>query len=205
MTLLSMFAGKIGSDFVPTEKRVEADFGGEEYIVQVSLNDKTRKGSDSFAEGVRPITEGIVIDHICRGQEPAAIRKHISKIIKVMKLESGKGGEWVSTSTKDKNVFKGIIFRPGAFTLERRDLKRLAAVAPGCTLNIIKDAKISEKYRVHLPPRIYNFADIACTNSSCISHPSQSEGVPPVFHKTEDDHYVCKYCGCSHTFEEIWE
>lgn len=204
MTLLAMFAGKIGDDFEPKEKREVEDFSNEEYIVKVPLTDKTRKGSDSFAEGVRPITEGIVIDHICRGQDPASIRKHLSKIIKVMKLEDGKGGEWVSTSTKDKDVYKGIIFRPGNFILERKNLKRLAAVSPGCTLNIIKDAKISEKYRVHLPPRIYNFADIACKNESCISHRSKSEGAPPVFQKTQDEHYVCKYCGHTHTFEEIW-
>lgn len=209
MTLLSMFAGKIGADFVPSaddikdaEKKALPD---EEYIIPVPLDDKTRKSSDSFAEGIKPIREGIVIDHICRGQTPKAIRRHLATIIKVMNLENEKGGEWISTSTKEPGVFKGIIFRPGKYTLERRDLKRLAAVSPGCTLNMIHEGKISEKYRVHLPPRIYNFADIACKNSSCISNPSQSEGVPPIFKKTNNDHYVCKYCGHIHTFEEIWE
>jgi len=210
MTLLSMFAGKIGRDFVPKDCRTkEATLSqvqpDEEYIIPVHLDDSNRKASDSFAEGIKPIKEGIVIDHICRGQSPKAIRRHLATIMKVMNLENEKGGEWISTSTKEKGVFKGIIFRPGKYTLERRDLKRLAAVSPGCTLNVIHEGKISEKYRVHLPPRIYNFADIACKNSSCISHPSQCEGVPPIFKKTKDDHYVCKYCGHIHTFEEIWE
>jgi len=206
MTLLSMFGGKIGDDFSGKKVVNCADKNkDEEYVIQVPLDDKNRKSSDTFAEGVRPINEGIVIDHICRGESPESIRKHISTIIKVMKLENGRGGEWVSTSHKDHNVFKGIIFRPGKHSLERRDLKRLAAVSPGCTLNIIKDGKISEKYRVHLPPRIYNFEDILCNNPSCISHPSQSEGIPAMFHKTKDDQYVCKYCGHVHTFEEIWK
>ena len=219
MTLLSMFGGKIGDDFkekseATFEKNhdskckndaVKFNIPDEEYIIPVPLDEKNRKGSDSFAEGIKPIKEGIVIDHICRGRTPKCIRRHITTIIKVMRLENERGGEWISTSTKEKGVFKGIIFRPGKYTLERRDLKRLAAVCPGCTLNVIKDGKISEKYRVHLPPRIYNFADIACKNSSCISHPSRSEGVPPIFNKTSNDQYVCKYCGNIHTFEEIWE
>lgn len=209
MTLLSMFAGKIGEDFSPptlkTKEATQKETADEEYIIPVPLNETNHKVLDSFAEGIKPIKEGIVIDHICKGQKPEAIRHHISKIMKVMNLENEKGGEWISTSTKEKGVFKGIIFRPGKYKLERRDLKRLAAVSPGCTLNLIYEGKISEKYRVHLPPRIYNFADIACKNSSCISHPSKSEGVPPIFKKTNDDHYVCKYCGHIHTFEEIWE
>jgi len=205
MTLLSMFAGKIGDDFEHDDAINTKTSCDEEYIIKVPIDEKEKKISNAFAEGVRPIKEGIVIDHICRGQSPEDIRRHISTIMKVMKLENGRGGEWVSTSTRNENTFKGIIFRPGEHTLERRHLKRLAAVSPGCTLNIIKDGKISEKYRVHLPPRIYNFVDIACKNNACVSNPSQSEGVPAMFRKTKNDQYVCKYCGHTHTFEEIWK
>ena len=206
MTLLSMFGGKIGDDFEHKNEEMHKDnFSDEEYIIKVSLDKDSKKSSDSFSEGVRPIKEGIVIDHICRGQSPDSIRRHITTIIKVMKLENGKGGEWVSTSTKEPNTFKGLIFRPGTYNLERKNLKRLAAVSPGCTLNIIKDGKINEKYRVHLPPRIYNFEDIACKNEDCVSHPSHCEGVPPMFYKTKNDMYVCKYCGHIHTFAEIWQ
>ncbi|MGP1438325.1 MAG: bifunctional aspartate carbamoyltransferase catalytic subunit/aspartate carbamoyltransferase regulatory subunit [Treponema sp.] len=206
MTLLSMFGGKIGDDFEhKNEKQDKDDFSSEEYIIKVELDKDSKKNSDSFSEGVRPINEGIVIDHICRGQSPEAIRRHISTIIKVMRLENGKGGEWISTSTKEPNTFKGLIFRPGVYNLERKNLKRLAAVSPGCTLNIIENGKIKEKYRVHLPPRIYNFEDIACKNTSCVSHPSHSEGVPAMFYKTKNDMYVCKYCGHIHTFAEIWQ
>ena len=206
MTLLSMFGGKIGDDFEHKNEEVHKDdFSDEEYIIKVEQGKDSKKNSDSFSEGVKPIKEGIVIDHICRGQSPETIRRHLSTIIKVMKLENGKGGEWVSTSTKESNVFKGLIFRPGAYNLERKNLKRLAAVSPGCTLNIIKDGKIYEKYRVHLPPRIYNFADIACKNGDCVSHPCHCEGVPAMFYKTKNDMYVCKYCGHIHSFAEIWQ
>lgn len=207
MVLLSLIAGKIGSEFKGSVKNNEEkrrQLTEEEYIVQVEP--KQKKGEkDRFSEGVRPIQEGIVIDHICRGDTPVAIRKHMANIIRVTGLEENKGGEWVSTSKKDPGIYKGIIFRPGKYKLERAWLKRLAAVAADCTLNIIEDGKIKEKYRTHLPPRIYNFADIACKNENCISHPSYAEGAPAIFYRTKDDKYACQYCGTIHSFQEIWK
>lgn len=207
MVLLSLIAGKIGNDFTGTANDKEAKrkrLIEEEYIVKVDVPE-TKPEKDKFSEGVRPLQEGIVIDHICRGDSPAAIRRHMANIIRVAGLEENKGGEWVSTSKKDAGVFKGIIFRPGTYKLERAWLKRLAAVAAGCTLNIIEDGRIKEKYRTHLPPRIYNFADIACKNENCISNPKQAESAPAIFYRTKDDQYVCQYCGTVHSFQEIWK
>lgn len=207
MVLLSLIAGKIGSDFnglVNDKEAKRKRLIEEEYIITVDVKNK-KSHKEKFSEGVRPIQEGIVIDHICRGDSPAAIRRHMANIIRVTGLEENKGGEWVSTSKKDPGVFKGIIFRPGKYTLSREWLKRLAAVAAGCTLNIIEDGKIKEKYRTHLPPRIYNFQDIACKNESCISHPQQAEGAPAIFYRTKDDQYACQYCGTIHSFYEIWK
>ncbi len=207
MVLLAMIAGKIGEDYteLPNSRKMEPNlYSDEEYIVEVPIEKHNTKKEETFSEGVRPIKNGIVIDHICRGETPAVIRRHISKITKVMKLEDGKGGEWVSTSTKEKGLFKGIIFRPGEYKFARADLKRLAAVAASCTLNIIKDGKIQAKYRTHLPPRIYNFEDLICKNEACVSHPAQAEGAPAIFYRTADGRYACQYCGTIHTFKEIW-
>jgi aspartate carbamoyltransferase len=126
-------------------------------------------------------------------------------ISSVLNLDEEKGGEWVSCGHKDETTYKGIIFRPGAQELTRKELKRLAAVSPGCTLNIIKEGKVEKKYRMQMPPRIYNFDDLSCTNESCISHPAQSEGVPAMFYRTADNRFACAYCGKSHSFKEIWK
>lgn len=203
IVLLAMIAGKIGGEYKVQEKENLLN-GEEEYVVEVPIISETDKKPETFSEGVRPIKNGIVIDHICKGDKPAAIRHHMTKIIDVMNLTDGKGGEWISTSTKDPGLFKGIIFRPGEYKFSRADLKRLSAVAAGCTLNIIKNGKIEAKYRTHLPPRIYNFADLICKNEACISHPSQAEGVPANFYRTSDNRYACRYCGTIHTFKDIW-
>ncbi len=203
IVLLALIAGKLGADFVPTEQPKERN--DEEYILQVEPKAHTLDSDkDAYSEGVRPISDGIVIDHICKGDDPATIRHHMATIIRVLGLDDGKGGEWISTSKRDSGLYKGIIFRPGMRDFTRSELKRLAAVAAGCTLNIIREGSIVGKYRTHLPPRIYNFNDLACTNEACISHPSHVEGAPALFLRTSDNRYACEYCGKIHTFKEIW-
>ena len=203
IVLLALIAGKLGDDFIPTE--IPKERNDEEYILQVEPTVRDHSADkDAYSEGVRPIHDGIVIDHICKGDDPATIRRHMAQIIRVLGLDNGKGGEWVSTSKKDSGIYKGIIFRPGMHEFSRKELKRLAAVAAGCTLNVIREGNIVGKYRTHLPPRIYNFSDLACTNEACISHPSHAEGAPARFIRTADNRYACEYCGKLHSFKEIW-
>ncbi len=195
--LLGLLSGKIGSDFVPTEKAPENT--EYEWITEATpSNSKSREVS----EGVKPIRNGIVIDHILSGEAPEEIRRHMILIRRVMGLDGLKGGEWVSQSANGK--YKGIIFRPGFFDLDHKAIKRLAAVAPGCTLNIIEDGEVKKKIRTKMPPRIYNFDDLMCTNDACISNDTQSEHVGAMFLRTSDDRYSCAYCGRAHTFKEIF-
>ncbi len=201
IVLLALLAGKIGSDFLPfvvPEKNER-----EDYITEVDLSNRKTK-EKQVSEGVQPIHDGLVIDHILKGDSPSEIRKHMRLISSVLNLDEYKGGEWVSTSNT-QDVYKGIIFRPGEYSLDRKQLKRLSAVAPGCTLNLIKDGRVINKFRLHLPPRIYNFEDLACTNEACISHPDQGEGVPAMFYRTKENTFVCAYCNKTHTFKEIWK
>ena len=200
IVLLSMIAGKIGDDYVPVPTDHNEDRQTEEYIIQVQPGNGS--GKRAYSEGVRPINDGIVIDHICKGDAPGEIRDHMRLISSVLNLDEGRGGEWVSSGADGR--YKGIIFRPDSRKLERKDLKRLAAVAPHCTLNIIRDGHVSEKYRTHMPPRIYNFDDLCCRNEACISNPVNGEGTPAAFYRTKDGHFACKYCGRFHTFKEIW-
>ena len=201
IVLLSLIGGRIGDDYVPVPGEHVTDRRTEEYIIQVEPS--SEKKTKNYSEGVRPITDGIVIDHICKGDDPGSIRSHMRLISSILGLDDGKGGEWVSKGSDGQ--YKGIIFRPGARPLERKDLKRLAAVAPHCTLNIIRDGRVAEKYRTHMPPRIYNFDDLCCQNEACISNPVNGEGVPASFYRTPDGHFACAYCGRFHTFKEIWK
>lgn len=202
IVLLSLIGGKIGSDYVPSAEDKAADFTSEEYIIEVPESELNKKDKN-YSEGVRPIRNGLVIDHICKGDKPETIRNHMRLISDVLKLDDAKGGEWVSQG--GDGDYKGIIFRPGTYDFTRKDLKRLAAVAPKSTLNIINDGKVEKKYRTHMPPRIYNFDDLQCQNEACISHPINGEGVPAKFYRTGNGQFACAYCGRFHSFKEIWK
>lgn len=200
MVLLSLVSGRTGEDFSPSEKPAQGV--PEDYIVKVPLVEKTGKPKQ-YSEGVKPLHDGIVVDHICTGDAPAEIRDHMRRISRVLGLDEGRGGEWVSCGQDGR--FKGILFRPDVADLPRKSLKRLSAVAPGCTLNIISGGKVAEKYRMHMPPRIYNFDDLGCTNTACISHESLHEGVPAMFHRTGDGNFECAWCSTVHGFKDIWK
>ena len=201
IVLLGLVAGRIGDDFKGTEAK--AEIPETQWIIETQPKAKSGSKEKDVSEGVRPIRDGIVIDHICKGDSPEEIRRYMILIRRVMDLDGLKGGEWVSQSSDGK--FKGIIFRPGRFSLDHKQIKRLAAVAPGCTLNIIVDGKVSRKIRTALPPRIYNFDDLMCKNEACISNDAQNEHVQAMFIRTNDNRYTCAYCGKVHTFKEIFK
>ncbi len=196
--LLGLVSGKIGSDFVPEEKKEEK---AEEYEWITETTPSSAKPK-KISEGVNPINDGIVIDHILSGESPEEIRRHMILIRRVMGLDGLKGGEWVSQGSNGK--YKGIIFRPGFFDLDHKAIKRLAAVAPGCTLNFIENGQVKKKINTKMPPRIYNFDDLMCTNEACISNDTQSEHVGAMFIKTSDGKFSCAYCGRAHSFKEIF-
>ncbi|MGD1823324.1 MAG: bifunctional aspartate carbamoyltransferase catalytic subunit/aspartate carbamoyltransferase regulatory subunit [Pleomorphochaeta sp.] len=199
--LLGLLGGSLGNDFNPTLSKTPK-YIDEEYIFSVDKVGKSTKKKD-YSEGVNPIHTGIVIDHICKGDSPKEIREHMALISRVMDIDDSKGGEWVSMGSD--NQYKGILFRPGNKTFTRKELKRLAAIAPGCTLNIIKDNVVVEKYRTTMPPRIYNFENMCCKNEACISNPKQGEDVEAMFFRTKDHKFICSYCGKAHSFKEIFK
>ncbi len=199
IVLISLLGGKIGEDYQAHEDgRIKPK---EEYIMEVPPSNSEKH--KTYSEGVRPLSEGIVIDHICVGDSPEEIRNHMRVISKVLNIDDGRGGEWISKGSDGR--YKGIIFRPSGKEFERKDLKRLAAIAPNSTLNIVHNGKIDKKFRTHMPPRIYNFDDLSCKNDACISHPVNGEGIYSKFYRTKDGHYACAYCGTFHTFKEIWD
>ena len=160
-------------------------------------------GRKRYSEGVHPIDEGVVIDHVGRGQSEADIRSRLRLIVSVLEL-GGVGGEWVSTSHGGSGHLKGIVFRPRMAPPDDAFVKKLAAVAPGCTLNVISKQHVVKKFRLSAPPRIYGFDKLSCTNEACISHPAQHEGVPADFVRDARSHYVCIYCDTPHRFHQVW-
>lgn len=201
--LLSLIAGVIGDDFdgKSNSRNLLAEDFAADFIEELPI--KKRSEIKEYAEGIKPISNGIVIDHICRGESEEEVRENLTRIIKVLKLY-GKGGEWISRSRSEPDKIKGIIFRPSAPELGLKKMKQLSALAPGCTVNIISDKQVVKKLRLRMPPRIYHFPNICCKNSGCISRPEQLENVETWFDIITGDKFRCRYCDTAHTFKEIW-
>ncbi len=199
---MAMCAGVLGDDFkgVPhSAAEVEDEFVLEAPLVA------HQKGE--YKVGIKPVDNGLVIDHIASGRTPAEIWDRIDKIRRVLGLNL-RSSHGVYHSNKGPESFKGIISVPDVLAFGEKDLKKLGAVSPGCTLNLVKDHVVFKKYRLGMPPRIYNFADISCKNENCISHPKHEEHIETHFVRKTDSKggntFVCRWCEREHEYSEIW-
>lgn len=196
---IAMVTGKVGQDF--TGEAVEYPSYNQEYIEDIPVTRKSHV-KDRYKVGIKPVDQGIVIDHIGKGESLEEIWTLINRIRTVLKLNyRSSHGVY---HTQDSSVFKGIISLPDVLTLEQKDIKMLAALAPECSLNFIQEQSVVKKLRLHMPPRIYNFPNISCKNESCITHPSQYQHVNTMFNR-RGNKFVCKYCEKSYSYKEIWD
>ena len=216
IVLLAMVAGRIGDEYTgPVGPDSESN---SEFIHEVATGSAapnataTQRSSGGapragervrrFSEGIRPIHDGLVIDHIFVGASPEEIRSHLTTLISVMKLH-GRGGEWISTGSDGRA--KGLLFRPEHPGLSDREIRKLAAVVPGATVNVIASGEVRRKVRLGHPNRIYGLPELICRNEACITHPINGEQTLPSFRRSLDGYYVCEYCSHKHAFTEVWK
>lgn len=200
IALLGMVSGKFGSDFngrLREQVSYEADF-----IHEVTVNTSSKK--EDFKTGIKLLSDGTVIDHIGIGLSIPEIWRLIDLIRRKLGLDY-KSSHGVFDNSSGSHV-KGIISIPGDFNLDDRQVKMLAALSPGCTVNSIRGNNVIRKIRLSVPPRIYNFSEAVCRNENCISRTQWREPVQSEFYRSRNrDTFVCKYCDREHRFREIWE
>jgi aspartate carbamoyltransferase len=125
--------------------------------------------------------------------------------MKIMGFSKYRGHIGVGESKKEPGVYKGLIFLPELKELSPSDIRRLAAVTAGCTVNVVKDNKVEKKFRLTSPPRIYKIKGTGCTNEDCISFQAHWEHVPPEFTRIHNSTLECYYCGTTQKFKSIWK
>ncbi|MFW5686251.1 MAG: aspartate carbamoyltransferase [Spirochaetota bacterium] len=194
---LAMVSGHLGSEFTG-RARVRQEYPDDfVHLVEASASRKPE-----YKVGIKPVTSGLVIDHIGRGSAPEVIWDQIDKIRRILRLNRvSSHGVYRSTASHDH---KGIISVPDLLELSDPEIKMLGASAPGSTLNVVRDGQVVRKYRMGMPPRVYSLPGISCKNEECISHPSHHEPVSPEFLRAGENTYTCKYCEKPHIFGEIW-
>lgn len=191
--------------------------------VDLSKAEHQRRPERARPGGAVPIKDGLVVDHIGRG-DAAECWKRLRMVRTILGWGKVVGSEGVYESTSQagagRTVFKGIIQLPN-FNFEEvtvPQMKVLASVAPGCTINAVKASKVVSKYRLSVPERIYHLANICCRNPACVSHPInkqrdivahflrvpfyESSALPGA--QAAEFLFVCKYCKWPHRYEDIW-
>lgn len=200
VVLLSMLGGaiKMEASFEETKDNIQED--EYEFIIPAKVTHGTKGVLKEGKRGIKPIDNGTVIDHIAKGKTPEEIYSTVVKIRKILKLYDCDSADGIFKSADGS--YKGYISLPDRY-LTKKEIKKLSAISPNTTVNIIKESSVKEKYRIKLPPRIYNFEEISCKNENCITNPKNGEGVPSSFIRIGDK-LVCEYCETPHDHEEIW-
>lgn len=169
--------------------------------------------------GLVPIQNGIIIERLGEGQGVEKIWGLMYMVRSILGLLSA-GGQGVLRPPDNPDMASGFISVPD-FDIndwDRQPLKKLAAIAPGSILKVIRDGQVSKEFQLTIPPRVYNFEEISCRNTACVSHPSNGQReVKPYFLRVSSDaggkgakqseqwRFACKYCETPHDFWQIWD
>jgi len=110
---------------------------------------------------VKPIKNGTVIDHIAGGQALNVLKilgigaNTDLSLSMLMNVDSKKLGKKDIVKVEDRELREG-------------EVNKIALIAPGATINIVRDYEVVDKYEVDLPDLIVGV--IRCQNPSCISN-----------------------------------
>lgn len=215
IVLLGMLGGLFGDDYKAPPKKIggptlDSPLAGPvassvDFVQEIA-------GLDGDVEGLTPVHNGILVDGLAEGQDVERIWGVLYMVRSVLGLH-GIGSQGVVRSPTNPKQCSGFISVPDldVNTWGRQNLKKLAAMAPGCKLKDIADGNIQREFRFSLPPRIYNFREISCKNEACVSHPKNGQREVVVrFNRIggrgdASGRFECKYCETPHDFWQIWD
>ncbi|ASJ06024.1 aspartate carbamoyltransferase regulatory subunit [Thermococcus pacificus] len=133
---------------------------------------------------VTAIKEGTVIDHIPAGKG--------LKVIEILRLNRVNGGVLLLAANVSSGKLgrKDIVKVEGKF-LSEEEVNKIALIAPNATVNIVRDYRVAEKFRVSIPDEIVGI--LRCPNPNCVSN---HEYVRSRFHVEgrEPLKLRCHYC-----------
>ncbi|HEX4919526.1 MAG TPA: aspartate carbamoyltransferase regulatory subunit [Candidatus Bathyarchaeia archaeon] len=134
---------------------------------------------------VKKIRNGTVIDHISAG--------HALDVLKILGIDGGEGHiVSVAMNVPSKTSSKKDIVKVENRELRQGEVDKIALIAPGATINIIRDYEVAEKTRVKLPESIKGI--VRCANPACVSN--AGEPVEPKFlvERLDPLRLRCFYC-----------
>ncbi len=131
---------------------------------------------------VYQIQNGTVIDHLPCGSA--------LKVINIIGADS-RDFIAIGMNLDSKKLGKKDLIKYENKILGKDETDKLALLAPGASINIIKDSKVVEKRKICIPSELKNL--IKCKNPNCICN---KEEIETEFYLVDKDkkQYRCKYC-----------
>ncbi|MFH1287007.1 MAG: aspartate carbamoyltransferase regulatory subunit [Candidatus Magasanikbacteria bacterium] len=142
------------------------------------------------------IEDGTVIDHIDAGQ---AI-----KIIRILNLAEDKTIVTVGLNLESKEQGHKDLIKVEHRELTKDEANKVAIFAPNATINIIRNFKVAEKFKISIPETIERL--IVCPNPTCITN---NERMNSRFHISHENGsgltLQCAYCEKIFSQKNIYE
>lgn len=110
---------------------------------------------------VTPIGNGTVIDHI-----PAGQALNVLKILGIDKTTDATISVLMNVTSRRSG--KKDVVKVEDRELKEEEVNKISLIAPGATINIIRDCRVVEKRTVDMPDLIVGV--LRCPNPSCISN-----------------------------------
>mmetsp|Transcript_56534 Transcript_56534/g.152496 ORF Transcript_56534/g.152496 Transcript_56534/m.152496 type:complete len:599 (-) Transcript_56534:230-2026(-) len=188
--------------------------------IDVTSKDRGRAVSRAAEGGSVPLENGLVVDHIGLSTDSSDCWAKVRMLRFLLGWMDHIGTEGVYSSRSRAAKKKGLLALPDydLSTVTVKEMKMMASIAPGCTVNAIQSSKVVGKFRLTVPERIYNLPNIACKSKLCIANPENKQrDVVSYFERvpffetsalpkntTADYLYLCRYCRWPHTHADIW-
>ncbi|HEY3356586.1 MAG TPA: aspartate carbamoyltransferase [Polyangia bacterium] len=123
---------------------------------------------------IRPIDNGTVIDHV--EGDPYVVEK-VSRLL-ALRERGDIFRMGVVEPLKRPETRKGVLMVKDRF-LGDEELRLVATLAPGCTVNDIQAGRVVRKRDLFLPGLVEGLPEMQCTNHRCITRREYHEHVAP--------------------------
>lgn len=137
---------------------------------------------------VQPIRNGTVIDHISPG---AAL-----KVLRIMGLPALGTHSVISIAmnvgSRKTGAQKDVV-KIEDREIDPKEVNKIALIAPGATINIIRNFDVYKKHVVQLPKEVVGM--VRCENPSCITNTGEPVQSRFAVAKTDPPLLRCAYCG----------
>ena len=182
--LFCAILGVIGDDFKGTGY-VRPNLSEKNTLIELPIGEK--KKIEQFE--IKPVYTGTVIDHI-----PAGMAVEIDR--RVFENKFMRGG--IARAVPSKRMPTKDIMTLVNYELTGEELNIVAMMAPGVTINIVKEGTVVHKYRTQLPDVV--IGQLQCKNSECISRDDKEVATSKFYTKRRDPVLLqCHHCDTLYT------